>query len=318
MKSTFIAAALLGSSGLFAQDLTSKKGEPYLPEAKDWAISIDATPFLSFMGNMFTRDTSRNKPPMANWINSNTMMVTGKYFIDEKTAYRGSVRVGFYSTKTIGMIPDATQAGPITYPNLPLYKQDDKKRLGHFVGIGLGMEKRRGKTRLQGYYGADAWLWTSGQSLKYDYGNALNSGGGGAINVSPSSGTTTNFGDDAILDIVTPYKGNLTGVTDNSGNAARVVSVKMGQTFGIGLRGFIGVEYFIFPKMSLGFEYGYGFSFSTTGMSSYTVESVGGTPVTVGTQTKNVSRINTISLDNDINGGGGGSGTGSIKFTLHF
>lgn len=30
----------------YAQDLTSKKGEPILPEAKDWAISVDATPFL--------------------------------------------------------------------------------------------------------------------------------------------------------------------------------------------------------------------------------------------------------------------------------
>jgi hypothetical protein len=317
-KSTLIVTALLAGSGVFAQDLTSKKGEPYLPEAKDWAISIDATPFLSYMGNLFTRDTAKNKAPVANWINTNNMQVTGKYYKDEKTAYRVSVRVGFYSNKQVALIPDASQTGTISYPNLPIYKQDDVNNRGHYVGLGFGIEKRRGKTRLQGYYGADAWIFTSGHSLKYDYGNALNSGGGGAIQVTPNGTTTTNFGNNSVLAAVTPFASNLIGVTDTYGTPSRVTNVSMGQTFGIGVRGFIGAEYFIFPKIALGFEYGWGLGFSTTGMSSYSLESVGGTPTTVGVQTRNISRINKVALDNDINGGGSGSGTGAIKLTLHF
>jgi hypothetical protein len=317
-KSTLFIAAALVTTGSFAQDLTSKKGEPILPEAGDWAISIDATPFLNYFGNMFNRDSARNKAPLANFVNTNNMQITGKMFKDAKTAYRASVRVGFYSTKRIGEIPDATQTGTVNYPTLPNLKQDDIKNQGHYVGVGLGIEKRRGKTRLQGYYGADAWLFTSGSSVKYDYGNALNSGGGGATAVVPSTQTTTDFGANTTLASVTTLSSNINNVFDSYGFPARITSVKMGQTFGIGLRGFIGAEYFLFPKISLGFEYGWGFSFSTTGTSSYSLESVGGTPASVGVQTRNVSRINRVSLDNDINGGGSGSGTGSIKLTLHF
>jgi hypothetical protein len=317
-KSILIVTALLAGSCVFAQDLTSKKGEPYLPEAKDWAISIDATPFLNYIGNVFSHDSSRNRAPVASWLNTNNMQITGKYFKDEKTAYRASVRVGFYSTKQVAQIADASQTGTISYPNLPIYKQDIMNDRGHYVGVGFGMEKRKGKTRLQGYYGADAWLFTSGHSLKYEYGNALNSGGGGASQVLPSTGTTTDFGSNTVLASVTRFKSNLNGVTDSYGTQARVTNVSMGQTFGIGVRGFIGAEYFMFPKIALGFEYGWGLGFSTTGMSSYSLESVAGTPTTVGVQTRNISRINKVALDNDINGGGSGSGTAAIKLTLHF
>ena len=40
---------------------------------------------------------------------------------------------------------------------------------------------------------------------------------------------------------------------------------KMGSTFSLGIRGFIGIEYFFAPKMSLGGEFGWGIAFSSTG-----------------------------------------------------
>ena len=44
-KSIALVAMAFGVSSAFAQDLTSKKGEPILPEAGDWSIGIDAAPF---------------------------------------------------------------------------------------------------------------------------------------------------------------------------------------------------------------------------------------------------------------------------------
>ena len=49
MKKLFLSLAFLSAgAGLFAQGLTSKKGMPILPEAKDWSISFDAVPFLDY------------------------------------------------------------------------------------------------------------------------------------------------------------------------------------------------------------------------------------------------------------------------------
>src|SRR5687768_8971920 len=95
MKKTIITMSLaLIITGAFAQEttgLTSKKGEAILPEAKDWAISFDAVPFLNYVGNLFSGATGSNTSPGASWVNPGTMTITGKMFKDEKTAYRGSL-----------------------------------------------------------------------------------------------------------------------------------------------------------------------------------------------------------------------------------
>jgi len=52
-KSIALVAMAFGVTSAFAQDLTSKKGEPFLPEAGDYAISIDANPFLNYLGTFF-------------------------------------------------------------------------------------------------------------------------------------------------------------------------------------------------------------------------------------------------------------------------
>ncbi len=67
-KPVLIAALAFVVTGAFAQDLTSKKGEPILPEANDWAISMDATPIFNFVGNAFNGNTN-NGAPGVNWLN---------------------------------------------------------------------------------------------------------------------------------------------------------------------------------------------------------------------------------------------------------
>jgi hypothetical protein len=314
-KSTLFIALAVGTTTAFAQDLTSKKGEPYLPEANDWAISFDATSFLNYAGNLFSGATSSNAAPTANWTNPNYMSITGKMFKDATTAYRATVRLNFQTNSRTGQIPDASSTAVLAFPTAPPMKSDVAHMSQHNVAIGLGMEKRRGKTRLQGFYGADAFIWTGSMTAKYNYGNTLTATGTPTIGVSP--GTTTDFGSNAVLTAIGKAS-NVTGITDSYGNAARITTANIGTTFGIGVRAFIGAEYFIFPKIAIGAEYGWGFGFQTTGSSKYTIESMNPAPAGVGTQTITVKSQNAVGVDTDINGGGSGTGSGSIKLTLHF
>jgi len=82
MKKSVLALAMaFGVTSAFAQDLTSKKGEPILPEAGDWAIGIDATPFLNYAGQLLS--TSGSSAPTWNFLNGNNTII-GKMFKDEK------------------------------------------------------------------------------------------------------------------------------------------------------------------------------------------------------------------------------------------
>ncbi|MFN5345818.1 MAG: hypothetical protein ACK5B3_01225, partial [Bacteroidota bacterium] len=60
------------------------------------------------------------------------------------------------------------------------------------------------------------------------------------------------------------------------------VEAKAGSTFNLGIRGFIGVEYFFAPKMSLSGEFGWGLGLSSTGASETTVTFAGTTTTTTG------------------------------------
>jgi len=296
-------ALAFGVSSAFAQDLTSKKGEPILPEAGDWAISMDADPIFRFVGNAFNGNTS-NAAPGAGFLNGNNTII-GKKFIDEKSAYRVLVRLGFTSQTTKAMIADATVTTAPVYPT-PAAMVEDKMSLKNTnIGIGVGKEFRRGKTRLQGYYGADAMIWISMSGSKYTYGNALNPTGTPAVTVANS----TNFGTNIVAN-------------DGFGNAGRITRTKSGMTFGIGVRGFIGAEYFIFPKISVGAEYGWGIGYQMSGKGKQTVESIDATTVgEVETETAGSSKFG---FDTDLNQGtifgfrGSNTGTASLRATFHF
>jgi hypothetical protein len=305
-KSVLVIALAFGVTGAFAQDLTSKKGEPILPEAEDWAISMDANPIFNYVGNAFNGSTS-NSAPGTGWLNSDQTII-GKKFIDEKNAYRALIRLGFTSQTTKANIGDATVTTAPTYPAVPAMVEDKMKASNTNIALGVGKEMRRGKTRLQGYYGADAMIWISMSKTKYEYGNALSTGTP-AVGV----GSSTNFGT------------NIT--SDTYGNAARVTSNKSGMTFGLGVRGFIGAEYFVFPKISIGAEYGWGIGFQASGKGKKEVESIGGTTPAVGTQETETAGSSKFGFDTDINNGtmfgwngsgSGSTGSGSLRVTFHF
>jgi len=273
MKKSVLALAMaFGVTGAFAQDLTSKKGEPYLPEAGDWSIGIDATPFFSYAKSFIGAGAGASAPTF-NFLNSGTQTIVGKMYKDEKTAYRGIVRIGMSGQtfkNNIATAQSAATNAAQSYPTVAPTVEDKAKISSHMIGLGAGIEMRRGKTRLQGYYGGEAFLWLSGSNQKFTYGNSATAPTADPYVQVNNSAYTTDF------TTVSGYTGaaNL-GVADGAvgGAAGRVIERKAGSTFGIGVRGFIGVEYFIIPKISIAGEFGWGLGYAMQGKSTLQVES---------------------------------------------
>lgn len=310
-KSILLVALTLGAFGAYAQDLTSKKGEPILPEAGDWAISMSADPIFTYLGNAFN-GSQNHAGPNTNFLGNQTII--GKKFIDEKNAYRVIVRIGFTSkTNKNLVINDAQTGSTINFPDQQEKVTDKQAIRNTNIALGIGKEMRRGKTRLQGYYGADAMIWISAASTKYKYGNLMSE-----ANVSSTDGSTkTTTPTTTIFDNVkdTMYVQSL---------SKRTLKTSQGLTFGLGIRGFIGAEYFILPKISVGAEYGWGIGFQVQTNGKQLVEQGGGTPYSVAEIQTETAGKTTFGADTDINRGtifgfgGGASGTATLKVTLHF
>jgi hypothetical protein len=302
-KSIALLALAFGVTNAFAQDLTSKKGEPMLPEAEDMAVSVDATPFLNYMGNFFGK-TANNTAPTFNFLTSN-QTITVKKFKDAQTAYRASVRIGLQSNTEKAQVVDATQTfSTVSFPALVAMKEDKFKSSQTNVGLAVGMEMRRGKTRLQGYYGAEAGIALSSSSEKYTYGNTITPNTATPA-VPVNTITTTDFGSNH--------------TTDTYGNNARVTRFKSGMGFAFGVRAFVGAEYFILPKISLGGEFGMGLGWGMSGKSKTTIESEGtGTGGSaVGTQEVVGNKSSGLILDTDNNNSLFGP-SGSLRLNFHF
>lgn len=234
-KVLLTAAAVLSLTFVNAQDLKSKKGEAYLPVAGDWAISFNANGIFEYAGNAFNGKTDNAAPTVTN-VTENTFV--GKKFITDKSAYRVVANLGFGSNNEA--------SGTVAGYTFGAYKASTIA-----VTAGVGKEWRRGSTRLQGFYGADALLGFSSTKWKEDK----------APNQTYNVGTSIN----------------------------------------LGVTGFIGAEYFIFPKMSVGAQYNYGLQIKSNGASKY---SVPGSPDVNGESSTNFNLGNVTAT--------------SINLTLHF
>ncbi len=152
------------------------------------------------------------------------------------------------------------------------------------ITIGAGIQKWRGKGRVRGYYGAEAMI-----------------GFGGGTDVEHTF---------------------LKPITALDVNSVQVNEVNGGSVFGIGVNGFIGVEYFFGPKMSLAAEYTWGLALTSTGEAETTttfVENVSGTDVVKSQTTKGgkTSEFN-VGVGNTVTPNVNNSSTGSGSIVLSF
>jgi hypothetical protein len=327
-KSIALVALAFGVTSAFAQDLTSKKGEPILPEADDWSVGVDATPFLDYAGNFFGKSAA-NTPPSWNFFTSGNT-ITVKKFKDAQNAMRASFRLGYVSNTNRAMVADRAAvlaAGNYQYPDPVAQKENKWKNSNTNITISVGMEKRKGKTRLQGYYGADVGINLSSTRDKFTYGNALvaNSTSTNSPNVYVTNADAFS-GYSSGANIVTA--GSIGINTSGAGagaNQARILDKKGGMTFGFGVRAFIGAEYFILPKMSLGADFGWGLGISMTGASKTTYESMGNTSTSATPNTTDQiskteikgAKSSKLWIDTDNNTAMWGS-AGKIKFNFYF
>ena len=266
MKKLLFTAALAGTC-MFAnaQDMMSKGGTPILPEAGDWSIGADATSLIQYFGNLFT-DANNNNSSLNSQV-PNTLV--GLYVVDETTAYRAKLRIGFGSQKFNNIIDDnSTTTEFVTVT-------DELKMSSTNFAIGVGLQKSRGKGRLKGIYGAEAGIGIGSSKETYTYGNAI---------------TTTNAAPTSTDDWA-----NL----PNPGTAlsTRPTESKSGSTFSINLNAFIGAEYFFAPKMSLSAEYGWGLIFSSTGEGETTNERLNVAGTAVESFSQSTGKSSNINLD---------------------
>ncbi|MBK6523479.1 MAG: hypothetical protein IPG08_14825 [Sphingobacteriaceae bacterium] len=186
-KSLTLLALALGISTSFAQELKSKKEEMILPEAGDWGLAIDANPFLQYAGNFFGKTTTNAAPTFNFFTNANT--ITGRYFTDAQTCYRGSLRIGLGGASERNMVADvlkmnaAATSTATGWPAASAIVENVWKQSNTTVGLAAGMEMRKGKTRLQGYYGGEVGIYMNMMKDKFTYGNALVSTTTASLNV---------------------------------------------------------------------------------------------------------------------------------------
>ena len=284
-RSILFGAMAIMSMGAFAQEgLTSKMGEKYLPESGDWVVGIEARPFLDYAGNFFGKTTPNVSP---SWMEANPMSITGKMFKDDKTAYRAIIGLNFGSSKATNLVYD-DQFG-VTTPDPNKTVTDERTVSTRSITLGAGIEMRKGSTRLQGYYGGMGMISMGGSKSEYTYANSM-------IFTDNPDPTSTDWS------TATPIGSPMT---------FRDLSYKAGGTFGLDIVGFVGAEYFILPKISIGAEYQWGIGFSSTGQGETVVEETAGTAIVTTTTPSKIGKSSSFSLGNGI-------GYAAFTLNLHF
>ena len=226
----FILMLSISSMSINAQEsseVTNKNDVPILPKAGEIGLGFNAVPIFNFIGNTFNANTSNtymgdNK--FASNLGQN--VIFGKYMLEDDKAVRAHIRIGSNNSNFDNYVWDDTKNSPDSLVT------DTRNLRTSTVVIGGGYEMRKGRGRVQGFYGADAFVMFQRASESFSYGNDYT-----ITNASP---TSTNFN-------------SMTADPMSS----RVVSTSGGNGFGVGVRPFIGVEYFIAPQVSLGGEFGW-------------------------------------------------------------
>jgi hypothetical protein len=312
MKKSILVLGLSLVVFTMSAQLVSKRGEPILPQKGDWAIGIEANPFLEYLGNFFGKTTTNNAPTF-NFLNN--QVIVGKYFVDSMMAYRAGVRIGLNSNTSrmnVDQLPSTAGGTPNPFPTAPLTVENAWKVSETNIGLTAGLEWRKGKTRLQGYYGGEVGIFYSSSKDVFSYGNALNASPVASLVVDVTGADSWG-----------PSASNVTSgpVSDGGTGLARVTERKNGGMFIFGVRGFIGVEYFIAPKISLGGEFGWGLGVGSGGKTTTTYESIGNTGTggadATGTTTVETPGSSQFILDTDNNNTFIGS-SGALRLNFHF
>ena len=309
MKKNLLLILLAVATNCAVAQNVSKNGHQITPEPGDWGLGIDVNPFFQYFGNMFN-GTQDNSAPGWDFTSDAPIpfTITGLMVKDETTAYRGRLRIGIGSKTDVSIIDqDGSTASP------PATVEDELKTSSTNIVLGAGLQKTRGKHRVKGIYGAELLIGSgNGSKNEYTHGNNFNTDSLTIITPVPGAGygfvTTTDWG---------------AGPNNQTVTSSRTTEEKTGNTFYIGLRGFIGVEYFFAPKMSIAGEFGWGVRYQSTAEGEVTTESfdTGSDPAafddSIRSVTTKTGKTSDFGLDTD-SGNPFSTGTGSLRMTFYF
>lgn len=264
---------------------TTKSGQVILPQTGDIAIGIDASNVLNYLGNSLNGNTNNHYGSgIFNYEDNifNAPSIYAKYFLSDNSAVRVKLHLGFdsYTQKSQVVDDAAVRADATSEAKL----EDSYKNSLSGLGLRVGYEMRRGYGRLQGFYGAEVGLGFRGETDTYDYANGMYIDSAAPANNGATSTTWAGLG---------------------NSKTSRTTKKSSGSQFQGMVGGFLGVEYFVAPKLSIGGEFGLGLRFSSTGKSKTETESV---------------KLNTTSgsyyIDNkEVEGAGGPN---SFEFTTNY
>jgi len=266
-KNVLLAATLMTSMFAVAQEAASteevvgRKGQPVLPKAGDIALGFNAFPVIDFLAEaakIGSNNGNNDADGTVNFTQNAWQNIVGKYFLDANTAVR--FRFGLNSTSRTdrNLVQDSKALYDATLSNIPeemleasnLKVEDVRYSKDNQFTLALGYEKRRGYRRLVGFYGAEIGFSRANTKADYTYGNDFSD--------QYNTVYTTDFNN------VFQNFGYYTQTQSYNGQATRTTSLKQSGAWAFGARGFIGVEYFVFPKISVAAEYGFGYSFGAT------------------------------------------------------
>lgn len=225
-----------------AEPTVNKRGIPLLPQQGDIALGINANPFLKYLGGFMGGNSNADDVAHLQGFNQT---IYAKYFLTDRSAVRA--KIDFTSTQNkqkVTVANDYIMAIDPTNAAATVFDTEVTNRNSAFIE--LGYELRRGKGRVQGFYGADVMLELGKEKIRYDYGNPITES-----NQTPTIGM---------------------GNVDPGDPGYRKLTANDGLYFGAGVGGFVGVEYFFAPQISLGGELGLTLSYYNKGQNTYKSE----------------------------------------------
>lgn len=244
---------LLTAMTVSAQD---KQQVRYTPEAGDMGITISANPFVNYFGNLFNGTTGNTlgnvggepyNPGLSTL--QPAVSLAGKYFITDNLAVRMNLgwmyshdKNNFYAADDAALLEDPMSDKQVIDSHIT------NTSGGSFM---LGAEYRVGKGKVQGVFGGGLLYAFNRYKENFAYGNAITE-----ENQHPSTSienSTAPSGDGFI------YQRYLSKFNE-------------APTHYFGLVGFVGVEWFVAPKISLGAEVNLSAAFNWTKGLYYTSE----------------------------------------------
>lgn len=273
-KTVLCAVALVAASAASAQtgEITSNRGENWLSQDGDWGLTFDAQPLLNYAGNLFNNGNNTGAAALNNlWSTDSFLGINGaaanpggsNVVIGVKKLVDANTAYRGKVRIGFGSTKETVLVDDVTSTATPPAQVEDVTKQSYMaVNLGVGLEKRVGSTRVVGIYGGEFNIGFGNSKTVYEYGNAISA---------------------------------------NNPVASRNTEEKHGSVFGLGLNGFVGVEWFAAPKISLSGEYTWGLSLRSKGHTETSAEGWNGT----GVETQSVeggTKRNQFSLDTGVSG----------------